>query len=114
MTSRFWIVAPWFVAGGFVLLTIYFARLYLQSIRPLSQDINLNKKELLFFRPAKNPMAFFNKYYLSTPLYLNQQIEVNREDFERIGDNDELHIEVGPRSTYILRLCHGKNQINYY
>jgi hypothetical protein len=112
--SRFWIMAPWFVGGLFILLNIYFAKLYFRSIRPLSKDIALNKKQLLFFKPVKNPMEFFNKFYLSMPLYENQQIEVSREDFASIADNDELYIEIGPNSTYILRLCHGNKVINYY
>ncbi len=112
--SSFLTVAPWFIGGLFILLNIYFAKLYFQSIRPLSKDISLNKKQLLFFKPVKNPMEFFNKFYLSTPLYENQQIEISREDFGRIGDNDELYIEIGQNSTYILRLCHGNKVINYY
>jgi hypothetical protein len=112
--SRFWTVAPWFIGGLFILLNIYFTKLYFQSIRPLSKDIAFNKKQLLFFKPVKNPMEFFNKFYLSTPLFENQQIEVSRGDFASIGDNDELYIEIGPSSTYILRLCHGNKVINYY
>jgi hypothetical protein len=112
--GRFWTVAPWFLGFMFILLTIYFGRLYFQSIKPLMKDIKLNKKQLFFFKPVKNPMAFFNKYYLSTPLYQNQQIEVSREDFESIHDNDELHLEVGPDSTFILRLCNGNKEIKYY
>jgi ABC-type antimicrobial peptide transport system permease subunit len=111
---RFWTVAPWFLGFMFILLSIYFARLYFQSLKPLSKDIKLNKKQLLFFKPVKNSMAFFNKYYLSTPLYQNQQIEVSREAFESINDNDELHLEVGPDSTFIFRLCNGNKEIKYY
>ena len=112
--SRFWAVAPWFLGFMFILLTIYFTRLYFQSIKPLSKDIQFNKKQLLFFKPVKNPMAFFNKYYLSTPLYQNQQIEISREDFDSIHDNDELYLEVGPNSTFILRLCNGDKEIRYH
>lgn len=112
--SHFWNVAPYFVAFIFILLNIYFGKLYFQSINPLMKDIKENTVQLLFFKPVKNPMAFFNKYYLSTPLYQNQQIEISREDFESINDNDELTLEVGPNSTCIFRLCNGNKEINYY
>jgi hypothetical protein len=113
-SSRFWTVAPYFLGFMFILLTIYFARLYFQSLKPLMKDIKVNNKQLLYFKPVKNPMAFFNKYYLSTPLFQNQQIEVSRDDFESIHDNDELHLEVGPESTFILRLCNGNKEIKYF
>ena len=80
----------------------------------LVQDLGAEKITTFQACPAKNPMAFFNKYYLSTPLFQNQQIEVSREDFDSITDHDELHIEMGPRSTYILRLCNGDKEIKYY
>jgi hypothetical protein len=112
--SNFWTVAPWFIGFLFIMLNIYFAKLYFQTLRPLIKDIRENKKQLLFFRPAKSEMAFFNRYYLSTPLYQNQQIEVSREDFASISDNDELCLEVGPHSNCIFRLCHRDKQINYY
>lgn len=114
MTTRFWKVAPWFVGFMFILLNIYFAKLYFQTLRPLIKDIKLNKKQLLFFKPVKNPMAIFNKYYLSAPLYQNQQIEVSREDFDSISDTDHLCLEVGPNSTVILRLLNGEKEIRYY
>jgi len=112
--SSFWTVLPYFLGGGFIVLNIYFGKLYFQSLRPLLMDIRLNKKQLLYFKPAKNPMDFFNKYYLSTPLYQNQQIEVSRDDFNSISDDAELHIEVGPNSQHILRLCNGNKEIRYY
>jgi hypothetical protein len=112
--TRFWTVAPYFLGFMFILLNVYFGKLYFQSLRPLLKDIKMGRKQLLFFKPVKNPMAFFNKYYLSTPLYQNQQIEVSREDFNSISDYDELHLEVGPNSTFILRLCNGDKEIKYY
>lgn len=112
--NRFWIIAPYFIAFIFIILNIYFAKLYFQSIKPLIKDIKLNKKQLLFFKPAKNPMTFFNKYYISTPLYQNQQIEVSHADFESINENNELCLEVAPSSTFIFRLCNGNNEIKYY
>jgi hypothetical protein len=112
--SRFWTVAPWFVGFLFIMLNIYFAKLYFQTLRPLIKDISSNKKQLLFFRPAKSEMAFFNRYYLSTPLYQNQQIEVSREDFAGIVDNDELCLEVGPQSNCIFRLSYRNKEIKYY
>lgn len=112
--NRFWTIAPYFVAFIFLILNIYFAKLYFQSIQPLIKDIKLNKKQLLFFKSVKSPMAFFNKYYLSTPLYQNQQIEVSREDFDNITETNQLCLEVGPNSTFIFRLLNGEKEIKYY
>ena len=114
MKTQFWTVLPYFLAFGFIMLSIYFIKLYFQVLRPLNRDIWQNKKQFLFFKPAKNPMAFFNKYYISAPLYENQQVEISREDFDSIGDNDELCLEVAPESTFIFRLSDGNKQINYY
>jgi hypothetical protein len=114
LRSRFWTVAPYVLSFFFIMLTFYFGKLYFQTIRPLNMDLKKGMKDLFFFKPAKNPMAFFNKYYLSTPLYNNQQIEVSREDFENIATTDELCLEVGPASKYILRLMNREKEINYY
>jgi hypothetical protein len=108
----FWTVAPYFVAFMFIILNIYFTKLYSQTLRPLLKDIKLNKKQLLFFKPEKNPMALFNKYYLSTPLYKYQQIQVNQEDFNNIPDDNELCLEIGPNSIFVLRLLNGEKELS--
>ncbi len=110
--SRFWIVAPYFITSLFVILNIYFIKLYFQFLRPLIKDIKLNKKQVLFFKPEKNPMAIFNKYFITTPVFNQQQIQVSLEDFDSIGDNNEICLEVAPNSTFILRFLNGEKEVS--
>jgi len=49
-------------------------------------------------------MTLFNRYYITIPLASNQQIEVNKPDFDRINDNDMLCLEMGPNSCFVLNL----------
>ena len=94
------------------MLNIYFGKLYFQSLRPLLKDIKLSKKLLLFFKPEKTPMTLFNKYYLTTPLYNYQQIQVNAGDFNNISDHNDLCLEVGPNSVFVLRLLNGEKELS--
>jgi hypothetical protein len=98
----------------FTIINIYFLKLYFQLFRPLLKDIKLHKKNLLFYKPVKSPMVFFGKYYLSTPLYQNQQVEISQKDFESISDDAELCIEIAPNSIYIFRLTNGNEELQYY
>jgi hypothetical protein len=109
--SRFWTVAPYFLGFMFIMLNIYFTKLYFQSLRPLLKDIKFNKKQLLFFKPEKNPMALFNKYYVSSPLYKYQEIQVNEDDFNGITEYNELCLEIGPNSVFVLRLLNGNKEL---
>jgi hypothetical protein len=112
--QNFRTVAPYVFSFFLLMATIYFAKLFIQSLRPLMKDISNGKKSLIYYTPAKSAMPFFNKYYLSTPLYKNQQVEISREDFESIPGNQEICLEVGPVSVFILRLRNGERDINYY
>jgi hypothetical protein len=112
--QRFWIVAPYVVSFFWLSILIYFSKVYLQTIQPLLKDIKAGKKKFLFFEPKKTAMPVFNKYFVATPIYQTQQIEINREDFENIIEPYLLHIEVAPHSTYILRLKKDNTEINYW
>ncbi len=59
-------------------------------------------------------MPFFNRYYLSTPLFNFQQIEVKIDDFNSISDSEEICLEVGKTSLLILGLRKADKKINYY
>jgi hypothetical protein len=112
--QRFHTVAPYIFGFLILMATIYFAKQFFQSIYPLTKDVRERKKSLIYYKPAKSAMPFFNRYYLSTPLYKNQQIEISREDFESIPESNELCLEVGSNSTFILRLRNGEKEIKYY
>ena len=112
MRSRFWTVAPYFSLFLFLLTTVFLAIYYFRSVRPFIRDIKSRKKIAIFYRPKKTPMALFNRYYITIPLYSNQQIEVNKADFDRIKDEELLCLEMGPSSNFILNLKNKEENIH--
>jgi hypothetical protein len=81
---NFKVVAPYFILGLIVIATIYFIKLYFKDINPLTKDLRNQKKSLLFYEPVKSEMSYFNKYFISTPLFKRQQFEISREDFMKL------------------------------
>src|SRR5262245_43046298 len=67
--SNFNIAAPWTCGFFFLLLTGFFIHYYLQTVAPLIKDLRMNKKLLLQIKPEKTEMVFFNKYFISTPIF---------------------------------------------
>lgn len=59
-------------------------------------------------------MAFFNKYYISTPIRKKQQVQIAKDDFHSITDNSPLILELAPDSQSILRLVNNGKEIKYY
>jgi hypothetical protein len=110
--SRFWIVAPYFSLFLFLLTTVFLAIYYFRSVRPFIRDIKRRKKIAIFYKPKKTAMALFNRYYITIPLYSNQQIEVNKADFDRITDEELLCLEMGPSSNFILNLKNKEKNIH--
>lgn len=104
--ERFHLIAPYFCGIFFVILTIYFIRCYQRTLVPVIRELREKKKILLYFIPEKNEMAFFNRYYLSTPVMKKQQIEVSREDFYRIPAGEKLILEMTPYSQIMLRFTY--------
>ncbi len=111
---NFKLVAPYFILGLIVIATIYFIKLYLQDIKPLIKDLRNQKKLLLFYNPVKSEMPYFNKYFISTPLFKRQQFEISREDFYSINKENEVCIEIAPNSTLVLQLRIGEKEIKYF
>lgn len=110
--SRFWEVAPYFCIFLFLLTTIFLVRYYFQSVHPFIKDIRRKEKLLIYYKPHKTEMALFRRYYISTPLYYNQQIEVSKADFESINEGNLLCLEIGPHSTYLLSLRNNGKKIH--
>lgn len=109
---RFWTVAPYFCGFLFVISTIFFGKYYFQSVHPIIKDIKNKKKLLIFYRPKKSEMPFFNQYYISTPLSYFQQIKVSKADFESIKEEDMLCLETGPDSNFLLKLRNKDRRIH--
>ena len=94
--------------------TIFFGKIFYQSILPILKDIKHKTKTLIFYKPEKIPMAVFNRYYLSTPLFSKRQIQIDDKDFNMIADADELCLEVSKSSLIVLGLKKNDKKINYF
>jgi hypothetical protein len=110
--SNFWIAAPYFCLFLFVASTIFIIIYYFQALHPLIKDIKRKEKLFIFYKPKKSAMPFFNRFYISTPLYKNQQIEVSKTDFDNITEEDLLCLEVAPCSTFLLKLRNKEKRIH--
>ena len=112
--NRFALVAPYVCGFFFLMLTGYFIYYYLQSTAPLIKDLNKGKKFLLYMRPEKTEMPFFSKYYISTPIPKKQLVQIDKEDFHNITDDNSLILELAPHSEAILRIVNKGKEIKYY
>ena len=112
--TRFALVAPYVCGFFFLMLTFFFIRYYLQTAAPLIKDLKKSKKLLIYIKPEKTEMAFFNKYYISTPIRKKQQVQIDRDDFHNITDNNSLMLELAPHSQAILRIVSNGKEIKYY
>jgi hypothetical protein len=111
-TTLFWQTAPWFSLFLLLLTTIFLAIYYFRSVRPFIKDIKQKKKIAVFYKPKKTAMTLFNRYYITIPLYSNQQIEINKPDFDGIKEGDLLCLEMGPSSCYLLSLKNNERNIH--
>ena len=58
-------------------------------------------------------MAFFNKYYISIPIGKKQQVQIDRDDFYMITDNNSLILELAPYFQSTLRLANDEKEITF-
>lgn len=113
-TGRMWRLAPYVSLFVLLMSTIFFGKIYYQSILPILKDIKYKTKTLIFYKPEKNAMSVFNRYYLSTPLFTKRQVQIDDKDFNMISDTDEICLEVSKTSLLILGLKKDDKKINYY
>jgi len=59
-------------------------------------------------------MDFFNKYFIATPLFKKQQIQIAKEDFYNIADDKPLILELAPNSHAILRFTNNGKEVTFY
>jgi hypothetical protein len=105
---------PYICGVIFLVSTFFFLKFLVQSIIPISKDIKNGEKLLLYYIPAKLSAPPFKKYYISTPLYKNQQVEVSKDEFESLNESEELCLEVAPGSFNVLRLTKDQKVIKYH
>jgi len=113
-TERMWRLAPYVSLFVLLLSTIFFAKIFNQSILPILKDIKHKTKTLVFYKPEKTAMTVFNRYYLSIPLFTKRQIQIDDKDFSTISDSDELCLELSKSSLIVLGLKKDEKKINYY
>jgi len=113
-TGRMWRLAPYFSLFVFLMATIFFGKIFYQSILPLLKDIKRKTKTLVFYKPQKTDMGLLNRYYLSTPLFTKRRIEIDRNDFHIISEVEDVCLEASTHSLIILKLKVKDKQINYY
>lgn len=96
------------------MLTLFFIRFYLQTAAPFIKDIKQNKKLLLYIKPEKTEMAFFNKYYITTPVQKKQQVQIDSKDFNNLTGHSNLILEIATNSQIMLRLTSNGKEIRFY
>ena len=112
-SSRMWRLAPYVSVFVVVMASIFFGKIYNHSILPLLKDIKQKTKLLVFYKPEKNAMAVFNRYYISAPLHTKRQLQVDSNDFNLITDSDELCLELSRYSLIVLAIKKDSKQIKY-
>ena len=112
--ARMWKLGPYVGVFVFLMATIFFGKIFYQSILPVIKDIKHKTKTLVFYKPQKTAMAFFNRYYISTPLFAKRSIEIDGNDFNVISDTENVCLEVSKSSLFILHLRVNDKQINFY
>jgi len=113
-TERMWRLAPYVSLFVLLMSTIFFGKIFYQSILPILKDIKHKTKTLVFYKPQKTAMTVFNRYYLSIPLFTKRQIQIDDKDFSMISDSDELCLELSKSSLIVLGLKKNEQKINYY
>jgi hypothetical protein len=113
-SERMWRLAPYVSLFVLLMSTIFFGKIFYQSILPILKDIKHQTKTLVFYKPEKIPMAVFSRYYLSTPLFTKRQIQIDDKDFNMISDVDEVCLEVSKSSLLVLALKKNDKKINYF
>lgn len=89
--------------------TIFFIRFLRQTILPLSRDIKKGIKLLVYFTPERSAKKINDIYYLDIPFLKSQQLELTKEEYEKIGNKEELCLEITPNAMRFLSL----NKNNY-
>jgi hypothetical protein len=113
-TSRMWRLAPYVSLFVVVMATIFFGKIFYQSVLPILKDIKLKIKIIVLYKPQKNAMAVFNRYYISVPLFTMRQVQVEPTDFALISGTDEVSVELSKNSMIVLGIKIGGKAIQYY
>lgn len=107
-------VLPVFIPLSLILATVFFYRYFRQTAFRLIKDLKLDKKVIIQFPCTKYEMAFFNKYYVKTPLESKQVVQVSKETFLSLEPTETLFFEYAPHSSTIFVLRDGERVLEYF
>jgi len=113
-TSRMWRLAPYVSLFVVLMSTIFFGKIYYQSILPLLKDLRHKTKLLGFYKPEKIAMAVFSRYYLSVPLFPMRQIQVDNNDFNTVSETEDLCLQLSKNSLLVLRIKKDDQEIKFF
>jgi hypothetical protein len=111
--ERYSYVAPILISFFFIVLTIYFLRLYLQNLHPLLKDLKAGEKELIFFQPAPYKTPFFEQYYISNVPYRKKMLQVDKGFYELAIQGEQGRISIAPHSRFVFILKIGDLKIEF-
>ncbi len=109
--ERFALMAPYVCGFFFIMLTLFFIHYYLVNLAPVLKDIKLKKKTLLYFAAEKTSMEAFGKFYLTTPIRKQQQLQVEQDDFNSIPAGELVCLEIAGFSKCILGMSYREKQL---
>jgi hypothetical protein len=112
--SRFDLVAPYVCGIGLLMLTAFFSVYYYQTAGKIVRDLRKSEKLLLYINAEKTDMGIFNRFYIATPIFKEQQVSVTKEAFDLISTTSPLVFEVAPATLMILRISSDGNTIPFY
>lgn len=113
-TEAFKEIIP-YICYGIVFVTSYFFLKFIrQTIIPLYRDIKNGIKLQIFFIPAKSPIRISGVYYLALPFLKSQQVQLSSNEYENIGHNEELCLEITPTAIHFISLHKGEKLIKYF
>jgi len=108
------VVAPFLFSFFILALTIFFLKYYFETVHRYNKDLKANQKKIIEFECTKYQMPFFNRYYLKTPVEQKQVVEISKDIFESLRDNENLFFEIAPYSSNIFGLKRGDEKISYF
>jgi len=113
-TSRMWKLAPYVSLFVVIMSTIFFGKIYYQSILPLLKDLKQRTKLLVFYKPQKIPMAVFNRFYLSVPIFPMRQIQVDNNDFTIVSETEDICLQLSKNSLLLLGIKKDDKEIKFF
>lgn len=102
--KQFAVVYPYFAIFFGTIFLIFMIKDFRRLILPFFKEAKLSKKYCFEFAARKYQDILYNKCLLFYPDKENLYIEVTKEDFENIGNGEELYLETACITGEVLAL----------